>query len=363
MTKKNAALATPPTITHTVLTVDGQVLDLTVIDVSTPSAPPTTWRPPGWRKGDPSEPYVPEDRQCPDCKGVAPEDCERCDGVGKLLGVISLHARFAGSGYYTTGNTLTPKGAKAKDAQQAEDVLHNAKLLRDAWNTHKHVWPLAQALVGDKYPLVSDPFHNEGTQGLPLLRVRLTGLTPETDGMRVIDPGDTSCFEPENWNRLPDGKRIPKGQCAAAGNGPHSFTEEWLRRCQAWGEHDVCVAFVPDNGDAWFEQIALTADIVVRLGRVPCHAPPGITASSPRGASALLVWLPASLDRSTLPKPTRDLLTKGRTFKVPFLMRKKKGMQFAYVQPGKITRVVDFGIVPPVSAPTTEPAIAEGGAT
>lgn len=345
----------------------------------TPPLPPTNWRPPGWRDGADDD-YAPE-------SGHSPENTEES------------YAEFDARGYYTRGGLLTEKGRDAKDSETAEDVAWNRKALRDAWNTHPVVWRFASALIGR--PFRVDPFWNEGARELPKLKVRLDGLEPTTDGMltraramlhlrredsngrevwdyndgalastrdvadeiaaRLQNLGDVADDFPLNWRQS-----LKRGSAAAACNGPHSCTEKWLACCDAYGREEFCAAFVPDNGDGWFQNIGMRAQLIVRLGRVPCLAPPGIKASSPRGASALLVWIPdavqaevrslskaakknaAALDR-LLPAPVRNVLLHGHTFRTALWTRPKAGVQYAYVQPGTIDREVDreidFGLL------------------
>jgi hypothetical protein len=280
--------------------------------------PATNWRPPGWRDGI-------KDQNAPD-DGHTPYNTE------------ASFIAYTKAGYYTSGGKLTEKGQNAKDSQTADDVASNRRALRNAWNTHPTVWRLAAELTGVVFKV--DPYWNQGAKALPGLVRRLDGLTPETDGLAH----DANGF-PLNWRGT-----LKKGQAPAAANGPHSVTESWLKLCDAYGQEEVVAAFVPDNGDAWFQETGMKAQLVVRLGRVPCLPPPGIEASSPRGASVLLIWIPSSIDVKTLPKHTQDAL-KGKTFRVPMWTRARKGTQCAYVQPGSIYREVDLGlIVAPVPA-------------
>lgn len=351
--------------------------------ITTPKAelpPPTDWRPPGWIYGDPDEPYTPEDRII--------------DGV-EIPGIESRYKEFEAAGYYTTGGSLTEKAIGAKDEQEARDVAHNRRLLRDAWNTHPAAWRLARALIGRDFAV--DPFWNQGAKALPSLAVKLDGQGPLNDGMltvrqarakldsadfralhgaKVCDVlearlqalGDVPDAFPVNWRQ-----HLKRGQAPAAVNGPHSCTADWLACVAAYGSQEFAAAFVPDNGDGWFQSIALTATLVVRLGRVPCLAPPGIKASSPRGASALCIWIPpkvrAKLDAlqaqllaasddkereritakldALLPAPTRAVLLHGEAFAVPLWSRPRAGTQLAIVQRGGLAgdeSIVDLGI-------------------
>lgn len=334
-------------------------------------APLTNWRPPGWIVGDPDEPYVPER-------------------------IEDLYVMYSGRGYYSAGGCLTDKALALADDDRAEieAVIHNRKLLRDAWNTHGVVWQLAAALTGQ--PFRVDPFWNQGTQDLPGLAVMLDGLSPLTDGMLtvkearvLVEAGSQPLaadireaivhrlallhgvpdFFPLNWRQ-----HLVVGEAAAAANGPHSCTAKWLRCSAAYGEQEFSAAFVPDNGDAWFQSTAMTATLVVRLGRVPCSPPPGIQESSPRGASALCVWIPphirervielhakalaaktkqrtkltAEMD-ALLPEPTRRVLLDGKSIAVPMWKRPRAGTQYAIVQRGDLLdgaeSIVDFGLV------------------
>lgn len=326
----------------------------------------TDWRPPGWIVGsDPDEPYIPER-------------------------IEELYAMYDAAGYYTRGGSLTEKGENAKDADEAREVSINRKLLRDAWNTHGAAWRLARALIGRDFTV--DPFWNAGATDLPALVVRLDGLTPLTDGMLTVrdarasldryDPetradveqrlaalGDVPDAFPLNWRQ-----HLAPGSAAAAANGPHSCTAKWLRCTSAYGSQEFAAGFVPDNGDGWFQSIAMTATLVVRLGRVPCSPPPGVTSSSPRGASALCVWIPPSVRAAAedlharylaatnkrkktellaeldalLPEPTRRVLLTGRSIAVPLWSRPRAGTQLAIVQRGDLIdgdgAIVDLGI-------------------
>lgn len=310
------------------------------------------WNPPGWQRLEEDVPHSVKDN---------------FDWVGK----------FEKAGLLVPGKgKLTAKGEKSRDIDDLEVVIHNLKLLRDAWGTHESVWWLAAELCGVDFK--SDPFYNPGCQGLPELAVKLDGSGDTSDPMRetsglAYDPEDLVEIEmqdfvidndasakkgedvykvekvkrslprPLNWRGRGDAA-LPVGECPAAVNGPHSDTEEWLKLCVAYGQDDIVAAFVPQNGDGWFQRWAMTATIVVRLGRVACNPAPGIAKSSPRGANALLIWVPEA-KRKTLPKVTRDCITKGRSFRVPLVMRPKAGVQYAFVQPGACERVVDFGLI------------------
>lgn len=328
----------------------------------------TEWRPPGWIVGDDDEPYIPEK-------------------------IEELYAMYDAAGYYTRGGSLSDKAIGKPDEDEARDVAHNRKLLRDAWNTHGAAWRLGAALIGRAFRV--DPFWNQGASDLPELAVMLDGLTPLTDGMlsvrdarnalangayddatrrvveqRLAELGDVPDDFPLNWRQ-----QLVAGEAAAAANGPHSCTAKWLRCTAAYGSQEFAAGFVPDNGDGWFQSIAMTATLVVRLGRVPCRPPPGITSSSPRGASALCVWIPphvraaaealherlqlrtitkarraelaAELD-ALLPEPTRRVLLTGRSIAVPLWSRPRAGTQLAIVQRGDLIdgdgAIVDLGI-------------------
>ena len=332
-------------------------------------APLTDWRPPGWIVGDVDDPYIPER-------------------------VEDLYEMYSDRGYYTAGGCLTEKALALGDDDRAEieAVVHNRRLLRDAWNTHGVVWRLAAALIGR--PFRVDPFWNQGAKDLDSLAVRLDGLSPLTNGMltagdaramlecsgdkldsntragivqRLAQLGDVPDLFPLNWRQ-----HLAEGEAAAASNGPHSCTAKWLRCSAVYGEREFSAAFVPDNGDGRFQSVALTAQLVVRLGRVPCGAPPGVKASSPRGASALCVWVPKAVRESVLdlqarvlaakstrqsnaltreldallPEPTRRVLLGGASIAVPLWKRPRSGTQYAIVQRSDLGAepIVDFGL-------------------
>lgn len=328
----------------------------------------TDWRPPGWIVGDPDDPYVPER-------------------------IEDLYEMYNDAGYYTRGGTLTDKAhdLAEDDRAEVEAVIHNRKLLRDAWNTPGVVWRLAALLIGVGFRV--DPFWNQGTQDLPELVVRLDGLTPLTDGMLTVRDArdrlsqydaDTAALVQQRLEQLGDDvpdsfplnwrQDIEPGEAPGAANGPHSCTKKWLRCVAAYGSQEFAAAFVPDSGDAWFQSIAMTAALVIRLGRAPCIAPPGILASSPRGASALLIWIPphirervetlhalylTAMSASTrvelckqldalLPEPTRRVLLDGKSLAVPLWKRPRSGTQYAIVQRGDLldgnASVVDLGL-------------------
>ena len=266
--------------------------------VPAPELTLTSWRPPGWHDGI-------DDLHAPD-EGHVPENIE------------TQFAAYDKAGYYTRGGKLTEKGLHAVDSKTASDVSTNRKLLRDAWNTHPRVWLLASRMLGVDFKV--DPFHNPAAQALPRLVRKLGGHTPETDGLAHVDGF------PLNWRG-----KLKQGKAAAAVNGPHSMTERWLSLCAAYGEEEFVAAFVPDCGDAWFQQIGMRAQIVIRLGRVSCLPPPGIKSSAPRGASALLLWIPAARVED-VPAHTKLVLS-GVPYRVPLWTRRRKGTQYAFVQP------------------------------
>ncbi len=321
-----------------------QAISMT-IDLTPPAQ--TSWRPPGWRDGA-DDPNAPEE-------GHTPENTEES------------YAAFDARGYYTRGGLLTDKGTEAKDSQTAEDVTHNRKALRDAWNTPPVVWTLAQLLTGVSFTV--DPFWNQGAQALPDLQRKLAGLSLDTDGLltleratellaageikdkkaaklikRYVDLLATEGITDPNFPACWRGG-VPRRRGAAACNGPHSITEKWLTLADAYAAEEFVACFVPDNGDQWFQEIAMRFDIIVRLGRVSCLPPPGIKSSSPRGASALLIKVPPHIDRKTLPEHTQAALA-GESFKVPLWTRKLKGTQYGYVQPGSraVSREIDLGL-------------------
>lgn len=301
----------------------------------------TKWRPLGWRSGH-EDPHAPEG-------GHTPENTEE------------WYAAFKRRGYYTAGGKLTKKGMAAKDAGTAEDISANRKALRDSWNTHPVVWELAARITGRVFKV--DPFYNTQTKALPELERRLTGHSPERDGLLSLGQArrllaDDDCKwtakqraeisgivagltdMPDAFPALWRGDLNPS-DAAAACNGPHSITERWLSLVHAYSQHSITASFVPDNGDGWFQELGRKASLVVQLGRVPCLPPPGIKASSPRGASALLISFPPSLDRRTLPRATQDVLSGKCGLRVPLWERKRKGMQYGYVSSYLDVREVD----------------------
>lgn len=298
----------------------------------------TEWRPPDWREIE---------------EGVNPTPLECAE----------LFDAFKAKGYYTRGGTLTAKGVAAADSEEASIALHNVALLRDAWNTHGNVWDLAARLTGVDF--VVDPFNNPGmSSAASKLLVRLDGTGDQSDSQRPTNglalsetfvEIKTFAFEggkvvgkvlslplPLNWRGHGKNKLKP-GTAHALVNGPHSDTAAWLRLCAAQGQQEIVAAFVPAAGDGWFQQWSLTAQLIVSLGRVPCIAPPGIKSSSPRGASALLIWVPKHLIALVPPK-TRKCITKGVGFPVPLLRRPKAGIQYALVQSGSMEGLVDLGL-------------------
>jgi len=301
---------------------------------------PASWRPPGWQSLEEGEDLT-------------------------LKANAQFIVDFEKSGHIVPGKyKRTNKTCTASDDEEITILLANVKRLRDAWNTYGPAWALAEALTG--VPFVSDPFHNPNTQHLDSLIVRLDGSGDLEDDKRPMnglavsdevvvlelpkfnpDTGEVEIEKlelplPLNWHGHGEQEQ-PVGKCPVAANGPHSCVERWLKLCVAYGQRDICAAFVPDNGDGWFQRWALTAQLVVRLNRVPCSPPEGIRKSTPRGASALLIWVPKSLVQ-TLPKVTRDCITKGKNFKVPLINRPQSGVQYAFVQPGAVDKVVDFGL-------------------
>ena len=298
----------------------------------------TEWRPPDWREIE---------------EGVNPTPQECAD----------LYDVFKAKGYYTRGGTLSKKGSEAADSEEASIVRHNVALLRDAWNTYGGVWDLAALLTGVDF--VVDPFNNPGmSASASKLLVRLDGTGDQSDSQRPtnglavsdklveiktfvlvngkVEEKTLALPLPLNWRG--HGKRkLKPGTAHALVNGPHSDTAKWIKLCAAQGQQEIVAAFVPCAGDGWFQQWSLTAQLIVSLGRVPCIAPPGIKSSSPRGASALLIWVPEHLVSLTPPK-TRKCITKGANFRVPLLTRPKAGVQYAMVQSGNMQEIVDMGL-------------------
>ena len=291
---------------------------------------PVAWYPPGWiartsvdvkaltkrlKSGeelavlrDVAHPYEPENRKIDDAT---------------VRGVVKLEKHFDECGYYTRG-----KGGLAGEfdddplAPVAVEVLHNATLLRDAWNTAPAVWRAIRRWI-EPYKLTVDPFSNPGTQELPDLLRRLDGSKPEFDGFANINGA------PTNWRGS-----LALGQAGAAVNGPHSATEKWLRLCAAYGTEEIVAAFVPDAADVWWYDACRShvepgraprapASLVFRFGRVHCVPPPGVKASSPRGTSAVLLWLPESIDRTRLPEFTQRALA-GQPIEFAYDYRKSK---------------------------------------
>lgn len=334
----------------------------------------TDWRPPGWHVGDEDDPYLPEK-------------------------IEELYREYLEDGYYaSSGKTMNADLVSDKFYDDAEAVLKNRKLLRDAWNTYAPAWLLYAALIGREVKV--DPFYNEGTQGLPGLVRTLDGLLPEDDGFMTVADARERLKTSVEHRRLEGKSRdiiefrlesfydsiednypvnwrgdLTLGSAPAAANGPHSRVRDWLKVCPAYGKYDFVGAFVPDNGDGWFCDYVWGADLIVKLNRVSCSPPPGIKASSPRGASALAIWIPdvvkvdvaflneklrkakglerkeieARLD-ALLPAPTRRVLETGQAFRVPFQVRVKRGVEYALVQRSGIdlssdSDVVDFGLL------------------
>ena len=296
------------------------------------------WRPPGWQVIE---------------EGVDlnPAEC------------VEMYNSFAKAGYYTRGGALSKHGNAQNDCDEAEIVRANVALLRDAWNTFGPTWRLAAFLTGVDAKV--DPFYNPGAVAMPALVVKLNGRGDQnnpdrlTNGLSVsdktvtiktfafvngkVEPVEIELPEPANW-RGHGAKKLRTGNAPANANGPHSHVEEWLKLCVAQGQSEIVCAFVPDNGDGWFQRWALTAQMVVRLGRVPCVPAPGIAASSPRGASALLVWVPKN-KVSKLPEHSRACIERGENFRVPLIMRPRAGIQYAFVQAGAVNKIVDAGLL------------------
>ena len=364
------------------------------INRPTPTNNSTTWRPTGWIVGDPDEPYTPEDRTV--------------DGV-VIPGIEKRYKEFEKAGFFTRGGSLTDRALGKKDEQEARDVLTNHKLLRDAWNTHPAVWQLAECLTGQQFRV--DPFWNPGCRGVEGLAVTLDGTRPLQDGLLTVAGARELIADPQQRDKfggeviaelarrlavlgddVPDGfpvnwrQDLAPGSAAAIANGPHSNTARWLAVTQVYSTQEITASFVPYCGDGWFQQIALGFALIVHLGRVPCSPPPGVQASQPRGASALLIGIPPAIKQAaidlhaevqeldaaveaasprkrdalalerddvqakldaTLPAATRALLRGGPAFRSPWLVRSKIKIQYAVVQRGDLdeAQVVDFGLV------------------
>lgn len=324
---------------------------------------PVAWYPPGWiartsvdvkaltkklKSGeelavlrDVAHPYEPENRKIDDVT---------------MRGVIKLEKHFDECGYYTRG-----KGGLADEfdtdplAPVAVEVLHNAGLLRDAWNTAPAVWRAIRRWLGS-YKLTVDPFSNPGTQELPDLLRRLDGSSPEVDGF-ANDRG-----WPTNWRGA-----LPYSQAGAAVNGPHSATERWLRLTAAYGVDEIAAAFVPDAADVWWHDACrehdepdrvrrAAASLVFRFGRVHCVPPPGVKASSPRGTSAVLLWLPEWIDRSRLPDFTqRALAGEPIEFAYDYRKSKSRGARDLICTVSLARNAsIDLGFGAPKTAPTTD---------
>ena len=318
---------------------------------------PTHGRPPHWsprtrvdvdalakligaRKVDPSilrtlaYPYEPETREV---------------GGESILGVIALEKYFDTAEFYTRHKHALRDDVEGEPlAPVAEEVLHNAKLLRDAWNTAGPVWRMVRRWI-EPHVFRVDPFSNEGTRELPDLVRKLDGSAPDLDGLA------NDAQWPTNWR----GDLTP-GQAAAAVNGPHSNVEKWLRLCARYGTEEIVAAFVPDAADVWWYEALKTAALVFRFGRVHCGAPPGVKASSPRGTSAVLLWLPPTIDVSQLPEHTRRALA-GESFTVAYDMCKgQDGVhrdRLCTVSPARNT-FADFGYGVQRAAAGQEPATA-----
>jgi hypothetical protein len=276
---------------------------------------PTFWRPPGWIARtsidtkrlssknhadiirDLAHPYEPATREI---------------NGEKIRGVVELEKWFDAETYYGRGRKGLAEWAVDDDlADVATEVNRNARLLRDAWNTAGSVWRMVRQWIAP-YQFTVDPFSNSGTLELPDLIVRLDGSTPEVDGYAAADGFP-------QWRR-----HLAPGQAAAAVNGPHSDVEKWLKLCAAYGREEIVAAFVPDAADAWWYEACETAALTFRFGRVHCAPPPGIKASSPRETSAVILWIPPSIDVRTLPTFTQDAL-RGENFRTPYDTKKSLG--------------------------------------
>jgi hypothetical protein len=338
------------------------------------TAAPSSWRPPGWIVKSEIKPAIVresdllEDDQARILAAIAhpfAPETRKIDGV-EVLGVPALEELLAKNDFYTSPHgksRIVRPDVEVVDplAVLATEVLHNAKALRDAWNTPGNVWASLAKWTGVDFTV--DPFWNAGAQSLPKLRRTLDGLTPDTNGMayEVRDDGNGgSLHYPIHWRG-----DLPKGEAAAAVNGPHSVVKLWLPLCAAYGREEFVSAFVPYAGDQWWHEAKESASLVFDFGRVHCHPPPGVKASSPRSASAVLLWIPAGYDLALLPDHTRRALS-GESFTFAYnYVHGQKGLRdlLCTVTCARTSRL-DFGFGVPKSAsakpePTpvpTEPA-------
>jgi len=296
-----------------------------------PNAPRPSgfWRPPNWihstklnvdatlaamkkaskpgRKEDTIDPEL-----LPSLRHPYEPETREVGGV-KVLGIIDLEKYFDGLEFYTRGkHALVDEVSNDPLAVVAEEVLANAKLLRDAWNTAGPVWRMVRKWT-EPFKFTVDPFSNVGTLELPDLVNRLDGSSAQLDGLAHENGW------PINWRG-----DLPVGSAAAAVNGPHSDVAKWLSLCARYGQEEIVAAFVPDAADVWWFEACRTAALVFRFGRVHCSPPPGITPSSPRSTSAVLLWLPESIDVSLLPEHTRACLA-GRNFTTAYDVAKGQG--------------------------------------
>jgi hypothetical protein len=290
------------------------------------SASAATWRPPGWRDGV-EDPYAPDEGHTIENVFATLDEFEQ-RRLKDEKGYPTLR-------YYTSEYKLTEAGQAARDSQTAEDVAHNVALLRDTWNTPACVWRLASVLLGVEFKV--DPFWNPSTQGLPHL-VRMLDGQDGRDGFAVLP---SSNF-PAHWRG-----DLPKGEAPAAANGPHSDVQRWLRCCAVYGLEEFCAAVVPDRGNVYAATYLTTAQIIVRLGRVPFVSSYGMGTSTPTGPTLLGLWVPPYVNRSTLPESTQRVLA-GSAFRTPLWAKPKSrdgnGYHFVEVQPGELG-IIDLGMV------------------
>lgn len=164
-------------------------------------------------------------------------------------------------------------------SRQEIDTIACEEALRDCYATRAWVWDLAAALAGIE-AFDTDPFANPWAKGLAAKCPRKLDGFNGRDGLAATADG-----RPKFW----------RGACPV--NGPHSCVQRWVGLCAAHGARNVVAAVCPSDGTRWYQEIGLTCDIEVLLGRLNYDAPPGLPAAnnSPRGSS-LLIWAPALRD-------------------------------------------------------------------